>query len=228
MTGDAPLLEEQQAYYRARAPEYDDWWFGTGAHVLPPKIAAERMAEQAALEAALERFGPQGDVLELACGTGLWTRHLVRYADTVTAVDGSPEVLAINRARVSDDRVRYVEADLFAWQPPAAAFDVAVFGFWLTHVPDELLVDFWATVRRALRGDGRVFLVDSDDHRLSAATRSREGHLMVRRLRDGREFRIVKRYWEPDELRDRLAELGWVADVARTGRFFIHATARLA
>jgi demethylmenaquinone methyltransferase/2-methoxy-6-polyprenyl-1,4-benzoquinol methylase len=51
---------------------------------------------------------------------------------------------------------------------------------------------------------------------------------MVRRLRDGREFRIVKRYWEPDELRDRLAELGWVADVARTGRFFIHATARLA
>ena len=222
---DADLLAEQQAYYRARAPEYDDWWFGRGPYALPPELATARTREQAALEAALERVAPGGDVLEPACGTGLWTRHLVRYADTVTAVDSSPEVLAINRARVGDERVHYVEADLFAWEPPAAAFDACVFGFWLTHVPDERLPAFWNGVRRALRPGGRVFLADSDDHGVGSWTRSRDGHLAVRRLGDGREFRIVKRYWDPGELRRRLAELGWEAEVERTGRFFLHGTA---
>jgi hypothetical protein len=41
----------------------------------------------AELELQLEEFAPRGDVLELAAGTGTRTRHLVGYADRVTAVD---------------------------------------------------------------------------------------------------------------------------------------------
>ncbi len=71
-------------------------------------------------------------MLELACGTGLWTVELARHADSVTAVDASPEVLGINRARIQETGhetpVRYVEADLFDWRPDAA-YDAVFFGF---------------------------------------------------------------------------------------------------
>lgn len=64
------VLAEQQRYYRARAPEYDDWWFRRGAYALDPETEARWFADVRELEAALETFGPRGDVLELAAGTG--------------------------------------------------------------------------------------------------------------------------------------------------------------
>lgn len=78
------LLAEQVAYYRARAGEY---------------FVSDSAAEPA-LEAALDEFRPTGDVLELACGPGTWTPQLLRYASTVTAVDASPEMIAIASSRV--------------------------------------------------------------------------------------------------------------------------------
>ncbi|GAA4618939.1 hypothetical protein GCM10023195_85440 [Actinoallomurus liliacearum] len=52
------VLDEQVAYYRARAPEYE-------SGVLP-FLGPE-------LSAALDAFRPAGSVLELACGPGIWT-----------------------------------------------------------------------------------------------------------------------------------------------------------
>jgi predicted TPR repeat methyltransferase len=46
-------------------------------------------------------------VLELVCGTSLWTEELPRHAASVTAVDASPEVLEINRARPTQNHLLY-------------------------------------------------------------------------------------------------------------------------
>lgn len=54
--------------------------------------------------AALDDFGPSGQVLELACGPGTWTSQLLSHADTVTAVDAAPEMLQIAAAKVRDNR----------------------------------------------------------------------------------------------------------------------------
>ncbi|MFN0052212.1 MAG: class I SAM-dependent methyltransferase [Planctomycetales bacterium] len=40
-----------------------------------------------------------------------------RHQSHLTALDGSPEMLAINAARLRSQFVRYVEADLFQWRP---------------------------------------------------------------------------------------------------------------
>ena len=93
-----PLLAEQIAYYRAIAPEYED-------HALPGTGADELLA-------ALDAFQPAGDVLELACGPGVWTERLLAHATSVTAVDAAPEMLARARARLGEDRVRFVQAEL--------------------------------------------------------------------------------------------------------------------
>ena len=154
------LLAEQVSYYRARAAEYDDWWFRRGRYDNGPEWNAAWFAEVAEVEAALERFDARGDVLELACGTGLWTQHLARTATRLTAVDASPEVIELNRARVGDAAVAYLQADIFDLQLPGR-YDECFFGFWLSHVPDERFAEFWDGVGRALRPGGRVFFVDS-------------------------------------------------------------------
>ncbi len=65
------VLSEQLAYYRARAPEYDDWWFRRGRYDDGPEAGAAWAEQVAALEARVEALALTGDVLELACGTGL-------------------------------------------------------------------------------------------------------------------------------------------------------------
>jgi demethylmenaquinone methyltransferase/2-methoxy-6-polyprenyl-1,4-benzoquinol methylase len=213
------LLEEQIAYYRARAPEYDDWWFKRGRFQRPPEVRRRWAIEVAALEASVDAFDPRGAVLELAAGTGLWTERLVRTATSVTAVDASPEVLALNRERVTGvgAPVEHVVADLFAWEPPRR-YDVVFFSFWISHVPPGRVDAFWALVDRALLPDGRAYLIDNAP---PTDWYDGAGGVTRRELVDGRTYDIVKRYWSPDELRDELALLGWRAEL-RQGEFFLH------
>lgn len=207
------LLAEQRRYYAARAPEYDAWWFRTGPYELAPDEQARWDADVREVESALAAFAPTGSVLELAAGTGLWTRRLARTASRLVAVDASPEVLALNRERVGGD-VEYVVADVFDWRPEER-FDACFFGFWLSHVPRERFAGFWALVRSALRPGGRVFLVDSGAGDRAHARRSGDDH-ELRRLADGSEFRIVKRYWTPSGLAAEVRPLGFELDLRTT------------
>jgi hypothetical protein len=60
------LLDEQRAYYQARAGEYDEWWYRRGRYALDPAEERRWFADVASTELALDDFGPTGDVLELA------------------------------------------------------------------------------------------------------------------------------------------------------------------
>lgn len=225
MTQHDELVRTQIEYYRARAPEYDEWFLRRGRYDRGPEFKARWDADVAEVREALRGEGPRGQVVEFACGTGLWTEHLVRRAAHVTALDISPESLEINRARVGTDKTTHVCADVFDWQPPHA-FDGAFFGFWLSHVPPDRFDVFWHRVHGALKKGGRVFFVDSryapqstaKDHGLEGP-----GSIAVtRRLNDGRAFRIIKVFYEPAELRTRLAALGWKMEVRATREFFIY------
>jgi len=231
---DRSLLDDQIAYYRARAPEYDAWWLRTGRFDRGADDNAAWRADVAIAETAVDgmlaKARPSG-VLELACGTGLFTRRLAPRVDSVTAVDASPEVIAINRGRVAAPNVRYVEADLFAFEPPMR-YDCVFMSFWLSHVPHARFDAFWSMVRRALAPGGLAFIVDSLHNPTSYAVNhpapDRHAGIVTRRLDDGREFRIVKVFWEPAKLEARLAACGFAAAIASTPRYFIYGEARVA
>jgi len=225
------ILRQQIEYYRARAGEYDEWWFRTGRYDRGPEFNAQWQLEVTAVEAALDAWlgakRPQ-NVLELACGTGLFTRRLAPRVPHLTAVDASSEVIAINRGRVAAGNVEYVEADLFAWQP-ARRYDAVFFSFWLSHVPGERFAAFWKTVGAALAPGGAAYLIDSafdptstaKDHVLTG----RDAGIVTRKLNDGREFRIVKLFYRPEELAAKLSTLGWRAEIRQTEHYFIHGNA---
>lgn len=122
---------EQLAYYRAGADEYED-------HSID-------VPGQDELLAAIDSFRPTGDVLEVACGSGIWTQLLLRSAVSVTAVDGAPKMLRRARNRVGIAAlVRYIEADLLAWRADRR-YDGVFFGFWISHVPEDKFTSFWST-----------------------------------------------------------------------------------
>jgi demethylmenaquinone methyltransferase/2-methoxy-6-polyprenyl-1,4-benzoquinol methylase len=222
------ILDDQIAYYRARAGEYDEWWFRTGRYDRGADFNAQWNAETAAVEAALASWlaaRRPADVLELACGTGLFTRLIAPRVARLTAIDASTEVTDINRARVGADNVDYVQADLFAWRP-VRRYDAIFFSFWLSHVPDQRFAAFWELVTSALAPGGAVYLIDSAFDPTSTAKDhvlpGREAGIVTRKLNDGREFRIVKVFYEPAALAAKLGPLGWRSKLAQTPRYFIY------
>jgi SAM-dependent methyltransferase len=207
MSGMSSALAEQLAFYRAVANEYED-------HAID-------VPGQAELLAAIDSFRPTGDVLELACGSGPWTVGLLRTASTVTAVDGAPEMLARARNRIrSDPRVRFVEADLFAWRPERR-FDAVFFGFWISHVPEERFAAFWSLVAQALSPGGQVFFFD-DNHRSELELiDGPDSAIVERRLNDGTPYRVIKVPYEPADLEARLRALDWdISVTATSGPFY--------
>jgi len=222
---DRSLLDEQIAYYRARAAEYDEWFLRQGRYDRGEAHRRAWFGELAGIEAALAEAKPRGRILELACGTGLWTRHLVQWADELTALDSSPEVLQLNAQRLRSAKARHVQADIFNWKPDSR-FDFIFFGFWLSHVPPDRFESFWAMLKEALAAGGKVFFVDNTPNTLTPASNHRVPEpgtwIMERFLNDGRQFQVVKIYHEPAELQSRLEALGWRGYVKPAGEFFYY------
>ena len=233
------LLEEQLAYYRAGAREYHD-----GVRSLLEGGGGEWgglvRTSQRQLVAAIDELHPVGRVLEIAGGTGAFTRELVRHADALTVLDASPESLTINRGELGHAaaEVDWVQADVFGWTPDDDGYDVVFFAYWLSHVPPGRFAPFWELVRSALRPGGRAFLIDSTadsiTRREALAGPAEAGHverdvldagISIRRLDDGRRFRVVKVVRSPQELVEELAGLGWAATAHQTVTGSIWATA---
>ena len=216
------LVAEQKRYYAERAPEYDDWWYRRGRYELEADALARWQADVAEAEAALDEFAPRGAVLELAAGTGIWTRRLVRLADRVVAVDANPETLALNTSAA-----QLVRADVFEWEP-AERFDLVFFSFWLSHVPPEGFAAFWRLVDDCLAPDGRIFLIDNLRsealHRIDPEIPGEHDHGVIRRTADGREFRVWKVLFTPEEIQAKAADLGFELQARSTGSFFLYAS----
>jgi SAM-dependent methyltransferase len=227
---DEDLLAEQRSYYRARAPEYDEWWQRRGRFDRGEKELLEWQRDVAVVDEALASFGATGAVLELAGGTGWWTERLALTADRLTVVDSSPEVLALSQERVGRSDVSYVVADLFDWQADSQ-YDAVFFSFWLSHVPRSRFGEFWSLVHSCLTPSGRAFLIDNRDDRGPKISKQDpfvikyDTDLHLRRLRDGTEYQVVSVMYEPVELESLIEAEGWKAEIQST-RWFIFGSAR--
>lgn len=223
------LLAEQMRYYDDRAAEYEDLWFRRGRFDMGAAFNEAWFRETAIIEAAADAFDASGRVLELACGTGLWTRRLAPRARQLIAVDSSPAVIELNRGRYGASNVTYVLADLFDWEPDGR-FDAAFTGFFVSHIPPDRWSTFWRRLAAWLEPGASAFIVDdvAGPRRPYSGEGVDDGPAFAhrRQLADGREYTIVKRFYEPAELVAELDEVGWDADIRTSGEHFQFGTAR--
>jgi SAM-dependent methyltransferase len=95
-----------------------------------------------------------GRALDIACGTGRHTAHLVGRGHAVVGVDYTPEMLQRAQARTAG--AAFLEGDLRMLPLKDAAFDLVVCGLALAHLPN--LDAAVAEVARVLAPGGRVVI----------------------------------------------------------------------
>ncbi|TWI65077.1 methyltransferase family protein [Pseudoduganella lurida] len=150
-------------------------------------------------------------VLELACGTGYWTRVIAPVADAVHATDIGEEVLALARERQpeEDDNVTFAVAD--AWHLPESVGEyTAVFaGFWWSHVKREEQDRFLAQLRAKVGKDVLLVLLDNtyvDGSSTVIARTDLEGNTyQFRLLPSGERVEVLKNFATDSYLRKRLS-----------------------
>ena len=146
-------------YYEQRAPEYDDWWLGTGLFAARERPGWDE--DVAALQASLAALAP-ARTLDVACGTGFLTRHL---PGELTGLDQSAGMLEVAaradaRTRRSCRATRSTRRSRPA--PSSASTPAHFYGHLVAGAADGRS----STLRGAARGRAR-------DHRLRAAPRRR-------------------------------------------------------
>ena len=121
-----------------------------------------------AVESALRRLlagAPLGRVLDIGTGTGRMAELFEPGAETVVALDNSPEMLRLARARLqhlAPGRVELVQGDFAALPFADASFDTVLFHQVLHYAqsPEAAL----AEAARVARPGGRVAIVDFAPH----------------------------------------------------------------
>ena len=197
----ASIDSDLHSYYSARAPEYDN------VHLKP-----ERQADLRAIEQWLPPIFAGADVLEVACGTGYWTQFIAPVASHVLAVDASIETMNIARGRVPKDRVDFVVGDAYALPKSAGKFDAAFAGFWFSHVPKPLRVEFLRGLNSMLKSGAKVVLLDNRFIEGSSSPISEQdvdgNTYQSRKLIDGRTYRVLKNFPSETELKSSIDGLG--------------------
>lgn len=171
----------------------------------------------AAEEANLPPGG--GRVLDVAAGEGGLSRALLaRWPDArVVAVDFTPEMLRVGRARLNGCRVGWTEGDALRLPFPDATFDAVVNGFMLRNVVD--VRETLAEQTRVVRPGGRVVCLEMTwpRHPLFAALFHAYFFWwapvlgwLVTGQRDAYQYlpRSVKGFMSPDDVADTMRSVG--------------------
>jgi ubiquinone/menaquinone biosynthesis C-methylase UbiE len=176
-------------YYDRRAPEYDDWWLGTGLAATRVRPGWEEDLQ--ALLGVIEELPPRR-TLDVACGTGFLTRHL---PGEVVGLDHSERMLVIACSRVPD--ASFVQGDALALPFEDGSFERVFASYFYCHLEEEERLRFLA---EAWRVAAELVVVASVRKEGVEPARWEE-----RVLSDGTRWQVYKRYFEPESL---AAEVG--------------------
>jgi len=189
-----------QAYYAARAPDYDDVY-----------LKPERRADIAFLASHLPSRFAGRSTLEIACGTGFWTQFIAAAARSLVATDATLETLHFARLRPNVGSVSFRQADAYALTDELGLFEAAFAGLWFSHVPIEARQAFLRSLHGRLLRGARIVMLDNSSiqcRELPIAEQDEHGNTyQIRRLKDGSTHRVLKNFPVETELRSLVSSI---------------------
>jgi ubiquinone/menaquinone biosynthesis C-methylase UbiE len=190
-----------KAYYDSRAPEYDEWYLGSGRFAERDRPGWDQEIE--ALRRTLEAL-PAAKTLDVACGTGFLTRHL---PGEIVGLDQSESML--DEARRQAPHATYVQSDALVLPFEDGSFGRVFTGHFYGHLEEPERGAFLDEARRVAP---ELVVVDSAIQPDVPVEEWQE-----RILNDGTRWEVFKRYFAPEAL---ATELGGGSTVF-AGRWFV-------
>ena len=176
-----------QLYYASRASEYDRVY-----------QKPERQSDLRQIEQWLPAVLAGATVLEVACGTGYWTKFIAPVASVVVALDSSPETLRIAQERVVAPNTEFHIGDAYDLPQFGRPFSAAFAGFWFSHVPIERQREFLLGLNSTLEAGARVVMLDNlfvEGSSSAIAEKDAKGNTyQLRRLGDGSAHHVLKNF----------------------------------
>jgi len=185
-------MDNLQQYYQQRAKEHE------AVYEKP-----ERQDDLEMLHVHLQELVSNANVLEIACGTGYWTKTMAKTCRSIQAIDYSTSVLEIAQAKeYGNTPVTFQQQDFWKLQAPKVKYDIVFGGFIWSHIPKEKLIDFLLLLRQQIKEDGKLLFIDNRYVAGSSTSISRTDKngntYQLRKLADGTEYEILKNF--PDHL----------------------------
>ncbi len=198
MDNSRKLIGEMNRYYDQRAP-WHDYYMGYESNEKMENLLAPIVEKVAEIVSGKR-------VLELACGTGNWTRVLAQRARSVTAADISLAALKIARGKLgSYDNVSLIQSDAYNSGGIDGRFDVVFASDWWSHIPKGVLPSFLESVIGKLKPQSTAVFLDMsfrDFFRQEPCYYDSDHNRVSRReLPDGTMRDVVKNFPDEQELR---------------------------
>jgi ubiquinone/menaquinone biosynthesis C-methylase UbiE len=152
-----------------------------------------------------------GELIELGCGAGFYTKVLAANASHVTATDLSDEMLAVARKQLKDCQNVVVEkADCEKTDFPDRKFD-SIFMANLVHVLENPSIALQESYR-ILKNGGLLLIVDYTGYGMKRFEIMKMGIRYLRKWGKGGKPPGYFRNLSPDELRSLVESVGFKAE----------------
>ncbi len=211
------MLEKTMAdYYAQRAANYDEIY-----------QRPERQSDINEIKRQLQNFVADKDVLELACGTGFWTKTIVGCAQSVLASDVNQVMLDITAQRCQGEAILSTALlDVFNLKLPSdRRFSTCFAGFLWSHIKREQSANLIESLRRELGAGCSLILIDNNFVEGSSSPTARTDHegntYQLREQVDGSRVEIVKNFPTDSFLRKKFSPFTRDIRISRTEYYWM-------
>ena len=105
----------------------------------------------------ISEIGSNNSILEIGCGTGLFTKEIQNTTNNITAIDISPDLVEIAKTRVLNKNVKFIVENAYKTSFQNNSFDYIIGSSVLHHLEiDEALKEF----NRILKPGGKILFTE--------------------------------------------------------------------
>jgi len=215
------LRDSMFEYYNERAQEYDELYTsGKGpASINDPNLYIK---ETKTLQGMVRKMC-QGKILDIPCGTAFWLPSYAENCTTAVLFDQSEKMLEQAQIKAIqagiDNCCTYVRGDILKDYWEQYSFDSVLIGFFISHLINSQEELFFNKLSMALSPNGQFLILDSVWSEERAKTRAKSDK-QKRRLNDGTEFDIYKKYFERADIESLGIKYGYKIKVHHFGKTF--------
>ena len=188
-------MDNLRQYYGKRANYYEKVYY---------RNDLERLKEQEIIEENILKLFKNKKIIELACGTGYWTQKLSKVASKIIASDILKEMIEIARMKKYFCLIEFKIENVYDLTFKDKFFEAGFVGFLFSHIPKAKLTYFFKEFHRIFKVGALIFMVDNIFNEKYGGKLVKipydKNTYKLRKLENGKEYRIIKNYFSKDDL----------------------------